>query len=168
MKKAIAFLFLILFSLTCYSAYAETNSQVIVLVSFVKETQPQFALRNSATGDIGSSLVYSTDAIYKDDVTASFEIVQTNTSLCSGVVSLSVKATELVAKKNNKYYTTSGLNIIENGTNLGSSAEFTLNYNGYRVPENTVVKTFDVKWYSNPNLVKANYEAAILLNYMVY
>ena len=162
--KKLTMIMTILMAVTIASAYAVTNTSTIVLVSVVNEVKPQYVLRNTETGEMGSTVVYSTDAITEGDVKTSFEVVQSNNSNYRGNVELTISATELMAKVEGKLYSTEGVAIMMNWNNLVNRANVNVEYTS-TVKAGTVINAFDVIWTTNTNLVTATYEAAVTLNY---
>ena len=157
-KKMIATLILVLAVLAC--CFAETHT--IVLVSRVERTEAQYVIRNRENGQIGSSVVYSTEEIAKQDVRTSFDIIQSNDSNWGRTVEFRISATELKAKVDGKTYSTEGVEIVMDGQVYGSSVEFARTFEG-AVAAGTEVGSFEVVWKSNASLVDATYEASITL-----
>ena len=105
MKKAMVIAIAVL--ITAFCCFAET--QTITLVARVEKQYPQFVIRNNETGEIGSSVVYTTGQIAKRDVRASFDVIQSTDSNWFNTITFTVSATELKAAAKHKVYSTDGV-----------------------------------------------------------
>lgn len=161
-RKLLFALLIVLLSMTF--AWAETQTQIIYLVSVVTRTYPQFTLRNCETGEIGLSQVYSTSKISEGDVRTDFDIIQTNNSNYRGFVNFSISATELTAMVHGRIYSTEGVSIFANGIQYGSEASFERMYTG-SVKAGATVECFEVIWKTSAFLRKGEYQAQITLSY---
>lgn len=163
MKKAMTVLMVLLVAVLSISALTETHT--VVLISVVNVELPEFAIRNTETGEVGKSVVYSTSKITEGDVRTAFDIIQTNNSNYFGNLSFTVSATELMAFVNGRSYSTEGVQVIMNGVACGNSATFTKSFQGATLAAGTTVESFEVLWNGNAALENATYEAAITLGY---
>jgi len=154
---------LMVMAIAMFCAMAETHT--IVLVSRVELEMPSFMLRNTETGEMGETVVYSTSEITEGNVSTGFEIVQANDSNYRGQVRFTVEATELMAKVNGRVYSTEGVQVVMNGTECGSSAEFTRAFMGATRAAGSVVNSFEVIWNANAELPQTTYQAAVTLTY---
>lgn len=159
MRKAMMVLVFAVLALTC--AFAETYT--IILVSRVELEMPSYMLRNTETGEMGKSIIYSTSEITKGDVRTGFQIIQTNDSNYRGSIRFTVEATELAAKVDGKVYSTSGVQILMNGTECGDRVEFAKQYFGATRAEGMVVENFEVIWKGDCELAPSTYQAAITM-----
>ena len=157
MKRAVLVLLMVLVAAVCF---AETHT--ITLVSRVEKVDAEYAIRNTETGKIGASVVYSTDEIADADVRTSFDIIQVNDSNAFGTVLLQVSATELTAKVDGKVYSTDGVAIRMNGAEFGSEVSFE-RYTAGATAAGAVVGSFEVEWPTSAELVEATYQACVTL-----
>ncbi len=142
--------------------FAATRIYTIYLISTVEKLDAQYVLRNNETGAVGASVRYITEEIAKQEVRASFDIVQSCNSNGYNNVHLTVEATELVAKVNGKTFITEGVSIVRDGINFGSSMSFTRTTTG-PVAAGAVAASFEVLWPTDSSLVQASYEACVTL-----
>ena len=160
MKRTMMIVAMILVAAAC--CFAETHTHTIVLMSRVEKMDAQYVIRNSETGEVGASVVYSTSEIAKVDVRTSFDVLQSCASNGINRVDFTVSATELMAVVDGQLYSTEGVSIIMDGSSFGSTVSFTRMTAGY-VAAGSVVAGFEVIWPTSENLVKATYEACVTL-----
>lgn len=158
MKKAMVMAVAVLVAAFC--CFAETHT--ITIVSRVEKQEPRFIIVNPETGDAGASVVYTTGEISRRDVTTSFDIVQCTDCNGKNAVALTVSATELNARANNKVYSTDGVSIIMDGQSFGTTVSFT-RITECAVKAGTTVASFSVIWPTDADLVDAVYEACVTL-----
>ncbi len=158
MKKMMTAMMMILVAAVC--CFAETHT--ITLISRVEKVDAQYVIRNSETGAVGESVVYSTDEIAKADVRTSFDVIQSCYSNGIQNVAFTVSATELKANVGGRAYSTDGVSIVMDGKVFGSTVSFARQTVGY-VAAGTVVESFEVIWPTSQNLVQATYEACVTL-----
>jgi len=158
MKKMVVTMMILLAAACCFA-----DTFTVTLVSKVEKVEAQYAIRNNETGATGAAVIYTTDAIANQDVTTSFDIIQTNKSNWGRRVAFQVSATELVANVEGKTYSTEGVSIVMNGEQCGSSVGFVREFKGVTAA-GTTVGSFEVVWQSNASLVEATYEACITLS----
>ena len=156
-KMAVVIMMALIAALCCFA-----TTHTIVLISTVEKTDAQYVIRNNETGAMGASVIYSTSAISRQNVSTSFSIIQSNNSNSRSTVNFAISATELVARENGKVYSTEGISIKMDGVSYGSSFSFN------RVMDRayaagTEVGSFEVEWNTNANLIDATYEACITL-----
>ena len=163
MKKAMVIAIAVL--ITAFCCFAET--QTITLVARVEKQYPQFVIRNNETGEIGSSVVYTTGQIARRDVRASFDVIQSTDSNGFNTITFTVSATELKAAAKHKVYSTDGVSIVLDGRSCGSEVSFERT-TSTAVAAGTSVASFDVIWPTNEDLVKAVYQACITLTVVVH
>ena len=159
-KRMMMIAMMILVAVAC--CFAETRTYTITLLSRVEKKDAQYVIRNSETGAIGESVVYSTDEIAKGDVRTSFDIIQSCESNGVNMAQFTVSATELKANVNGKSYSTDGVLIVMDGQGFGSSVSFTRSTFGY-IAAGTVVEGFEVVWPTSADMVQATYEACVTL-----
>ena len=160
MKKMTVAMMMILVAALC--CFAETHTHTITLMSKVEKRDAQYVIRNSETGAIGESVVYTTDEIAKQDVRTSFDVIQSCDSNGVNMAQITVSATELRANVDGRVYSTDGVSISMGGRAFGSTVSFARQTVGY-VAAGTVVESFEVVWPTSGNLVQATYEACVTL-----
>ena len=165
MKKMMTIAMMILVAAAC--CFAETHTHTITLVSRVEKQDARYVIRNSETGAVGQSVVYSTDEIAKSDVRTSFDVIQSCNSNGVNRSQLTVSATELAARVDGKVYSTDGVQIVMDGVQCGSSVSFTRQTVGF-VAAGSVVAGFEVIWPTSENLVQATYEASVTLTAVAF
>ena len=158
MKKTMMIAVLILVAVA--ACFAETHT--ITLVSRVEKLDPQFVIRNNETGETGASVVYTTGEIAKHDVRTSFDVIQSTDCNGRNSVLFTVSATELIAKANNRIYSTNGVSIQMDGQSFGSTVSFARTTVG-AVAAGVTVSSFEVIWPTAAELVQAVYEARVTL-----
>ena len=160
MKKMMMTAMMILTAALC--CFAATGTHTITLVSRVERQEARYVIRNAETGAAGASVVYCTDAISRQDVGTSFDIIQCNDSNGTNRVHFTVSATELQARVGGKLHSTKGVQILMGGQGFGSEVSFTRTTEG-AVAAGTVVESFEVIWPTDASLVDAIYEACVVL-----
>ena len=165
MKKMMMTAMMILVAALC--CFAETHTHTITLISRVEKQDAQYAIRSHETGEVGSSIVYSTSEIAKSDVRTSFDVIRSHAGNGINRAEFTVSATELAAVVDGRLYSTDGVQIVMDGIQCGSSVSFTRITAGY-VAAGTVVAGFEVIWPTSENLVQATYEASVTLTAVAF